>query len=142
MYEMFTGRTPFVDRNRRQMFKNIINMTVDFPPYIPPKARSLITLLLNRDPVKRLGGGPRGGKDIMEHAFFDPIDFERLLKREIKPDFVPEVSGKADITNVPPTFRAMEAVDSPVNKTGKGLHFDDFSYDEGSRILRDVEFNE
>ena len=94
MYEMFTGRTPFVDRNRRQMYKNILEMTVDFPPYISTKARSLIALLLNRDPVKRLGGGPRGSQDIMDHAFFDPIDLNDYYDEKSSPNLYPKLQGR------------------------------------------------
>lgn len=138
LYEMFTGRTPFVDRNRRQMFKNIMQMEVDFPAYIPPKARSLISQLLNRDPAKRLGGGANGGREIMAHEFFESINWDLLLKRKITPPFKPNVSGEADVTNVPQMFQNMEPIDSPVSSSrkGEGHHFDDFSFEETSRLRR------
>jgi serine/threonine protein kinase len=131
LYEMLTGRTPFVDRNRRQMFKNIMQAEVIYPPYISPVARSCISKLLNRDPARRLGGGPNGGRDIMAHPFFEPIDWDRLMRKEIEPPFKPDVSSVDDITNVPEMFQNMAAVDSPVNKkNGEGHHFEDFSYQE------------
>ncbi|GLE05498.1 hypothetical protein PINS_up014521 [Pythium insidiosum] len=131
LYEMLTGRTPFVDRNRRQMFKNIMQAEVIYPPYISAVARSLISKLLNRDPSRRLGGGPNGGRDIMAHPFFEPIDWDKLMRKEIEPPFKPEVSSVDDITNVPEMFQSMAAVDSPVNKkNGEGHHFEDFSYQE------------
>ncbi|TMW65952.1 hypothetical protein Poli38472_003717 [Pythium oligandrum] len=131
LYEMLTGRTPFVDRNRRQMFKNIMQAEVIYPPYISPVARSIISKLLNRDPARRLGGGANGGRDIMAHPFFEPIDWDKLMKKEIEPPFKPEVSSVDDITNVPEMFQNMAAVDSPVNKkNGDGHHFEDFSYQE------------
>lgn len=137
LYEMLTGRTPFVDRNRRQMFKNIMQAEIIYPSHISPTARSLISKLLNRDPARRLGGGPNGGRDIMAHPFFEPIDWDKLLRKEIQPPFVPEVSSVDDITNVPEMFQNMAAVDSPVNKkNGEGHHFEDFSYQEDGYIMR------
>ncbi|KAG6604575.1 AGC/AKT protein kinase [Phytophthora cinnamomi] len=137
LFEMLTGRTPFVDRNRRQMFKNIMQSEVIYPSHISPVARSLISKLLNRDPARRLGGGPNGGRDIMAHPFFESIDWDKLMRKEIEPPFVPDVSSVDDITNVPEMFQNMAAVDSPVNKkNGEGHHFDDFTYQEDGYIMR------
>jgi serine/threonine protein kinase len=138
LFEMLTGRTPFVDRNRRQMFKNIMQAEVIYPNYISPVARSLISKLLNRDPSKRLGGGPNGGRDIMAHSFFDPIDWDKLARKEIKPTFIPKVTSVDDITNVPEMFQNMAAIDSPVNNksTGEAHHFDDFSFQEETLLTR------
>nr|CCA14465.1 RAC family serine/threonineprotein kinase putative [Albugo laibachii Nc14] len=133
-YEMLTGRTPFVDRNRRQMFKNIMQSEVIYPSYISPTARSLISKLLERDPSKRLGSGPEGGHNIMNHAFFESIDWDKLARKEYKPNFVPDVSSVDDITNVPEMFQNMAAVDSPVNSKGGEHHFDDFTFQEDSYL--------
>ena len=133
LFEMLAGRTPFVDRNRRVMFRNITQTDVVYPSHFSSPARNLISKLLNRDPSKRLGGGPNGGRDIMAHPFFSSIDWDKLLRKEIEPVFKPDVTSVDDITNVPQTFQAMAAVDSPVAKKGEGHHFDDFSYQEESR---------
>ncbi|CAI5709637.1 unnamed protein product [Hyaloperonospora brassicae] len=139
LFEMLTGRTPFVDRNRRQMFKNIMQSEVIYPSHISPVARSLISKLLNRDPSRRLGGGPNGGRDIMAHPFFEAIDWDKLLRKEIEPSFVPDVNSVDDITNVPEMFQNMAAVDSPVSKkNGEGHHFDDFTYQEEGYIMRNT----
>lgn len=136
LFEMLTGKTPFVDRNRRQMFKNIMQAEIVYPSYVSPSARSLILKLLNRDPSKRLGSGRRGGQDIMDHAFFEPLDWEKVLRKEYTPPFVPEVSSIDDVTNVPEMFQSMLAVDSPVKgKQGDGHHFEDFSYQEHTMML-------
>lgn len=140
LFEMLTGRTPFVDRNRRQMFKNIMQSEIIYPSHISSGARSLISKLLNRDPARRLGGGPNGGRDIMAHPFFETIDWDLLLRKEIAPPFVPDVSSVDDITNVPEMFQNMAAVDSPVNKkNGDGHHFDDFTYQEEGLMVRSTQ---
>ncbi len=57
----------------------------------------------------RLGGGPKDGKEVMGHAFFAGLDFNKLLRREIKPSFVPVVTSDIDASNFDPTF-TQEAV--------------------------------
>ncbi|KAH9108886.1 hypothetical protein LEN26_007461 [Aphanomyces euteiches] len=136
MFEMLTGKTPFVDRNRRNMFKNIMNSDVVYPPYISPVAKALISKLLVRDPSRRLGSGTGGGRDIMADEFFRPIDWDALLRKEIQPVFVPEISSADDVSNVPAQFQNMAALDSPVSDGKNPNHFEDFSYQEESRMTR------
>jgi hypothetical protein len=44
-------------------------------------AKSLILLLLNRNPSKRLGQGAADAEDIKKHAFFSGIDWNVITKR-------------------------------------------------------------
>jgi serine/threonine protein kinase len=50
----------------------------------------LITRLLTKDASQRIGSGPRNGQEIIEHPFFREISWDRLIKREIIPPFIPE----------------------------------------------------
>ena len=59
------------------------------PPYLSPEAQSLLRCLFKRNPVNRLGSGPSKGKEIKSHEFFASIDFKKLLKRELKPPYIP-----------------------------------------------------
>lgn len=59
------------------------------PLYLSIEAQSLLRSLFKRNPANRLGSGPRGGKDIMDHKFFNSIDFDKLYRREVKPPFIP-----------------------------------------------------
>lgn len=45
-------------------------------------AKSLLSSLLDRNPQRRIGSGPRGAEDIKEHEFFREIDWERVYNRE------------------------------------------------------------
>jgi aurora kinase, other len=53
LYEMFTGETPFSDRNNDQILSNISTLKLRCPLGIPPIAKDLISLMLERDNAKR-----------------------------------------------------------------------------------------
>jgi serum/glucocorticoid-regulated kinase 2 len=41
---------------------------------------------------------------IRAHPYFKGLDFDKLLRKEIPPPFVPPVTGKEDISMVDPAF--------------------------------------
>jgi serine/threonine protein kinase len=57
MYEMLCGIPPFYDENTNNLVGMIIKEKVKYPDYISPNARDLIDQLMEKDPLKRLGGG-------------------------------------------------------------------------------------
>jgi p90 ribosomal S6 kinase len=89
MYEMLTGVLPFHGENRKETMHQIVKIKLSMPLYLSIEAQSLLRSLFKRNPANRLGSGPRGGKDIMDHKFFNSIDFDKLYRREVKPPFVP-----------------------------------------------------
>ncbi|EGZ17042.1 hypothetical protein PHYSODRAFT_360424 [Phytophthora sojae] len=140
LYEMMTGQTPFFDRNRKRMFHNILHRDVVFTQAFSEDAKDLLTGLLRRDPAKRLGSGPSGVQEIMDHPFFASIDFDKLLKREVEPPFKPVVNSEADTGNVANIFTREMARDSPVTQelgaTHRAqAHFDGFTYMPGNEHL-------
>jgi len=94
IYQMFTGHSPFKEKTEYLIFKKILEQKVNFPNNVPPIAVSLIKQLLNTEPKKRLGAGPKGSsndyKHLKNHEFFNGIDFTQLdtmelpLKQELK----------------------------------------------------------
>ena len=85
-----------------------------------------------RDPKERLGYGTEGGADIRSHAFFEKINWKKLLAKEVKPDFVPTVRSKTDTSNVDVQFTSEPVVDSVADKTALGAadaaKFDNFTF--------------
>lgn len=97
IYEMLIGVTPFYNRNRNMLLMKIKNSKVIFPDKNKYKIeysdeiQDIICKLLNKDKTKRLGF-KGDGKEIMAHPFFKSIDFEKILKRQVKPPFIPDLS--------------------------------------------------
>ncbi|GLD95185.1 hypothetical protein PINS_up003827 [Pythium insidiosum] len=141
LYEMMTGQTPFFDRNRKRMFHNILHRDVVFTSAFSEEAKDLLTGLLRRDPAKRLGSGPSGAQEIMDHPFFASIDFDKLMKKELEPPFKPVVTSEADVSNVANIFTREIARDSPVTQelgaTHRAqAHFEGFTYMPTSELSR------
>jgi len=58
------------------MYQRILTDPLNFPPGMPPEAKSVMTGLLQRDPARRLGNN--GGEEIKQHPFFSKhIDWSR-----------------------------------------------------------------
>lgn len=63
--------------------------------------------LLHKDVNKRIDY-----KDIPSHPWFESIDFNKVLKLEVKPEFIPETKSIEDISNIDPIF-LNEEITSP-----------------------------
>ncbi|KAI9907647.1 hypothetical protein PsorP6_002984 [Peronosclerospora sorghi] len=130
MFEMLAGYTPFYHANRKRTFQNIVKLPLRFPSGFSEDARALLRGLICRNPAKRLGSGPCGAQEIMDHAFFSDTDWEKLYKRDVAVPFRPTVRSDGEVTNVPEFFKRQEVVDSVVSDAplGKSHVFQGFSY--------------
>ncbi|KAG0945315.1 hypothetical protein G6F57_001974 [Rhizopus arrhizus] len=91
IYEMLVGFTPFIAETPLELYENILLCDVNWLDDISPDAKNLIQGLLQPKPKDRYNL-----KDIKSHSWFSNIDFDELLKCNIKPPFIPE---KVDITS-------------------------------------------
>ena len=55
LYEMLCGKTPFHSSDLSQVVDRILNGEVNYPAYVSPDAKLLISQLLEKNPKKRLG---------------------------------------------------------------------------------------
>ncbi|CAJ1326793.1 unnamed protein product [Effrenium voratum] len=126
-YEMLTGLPPYYTQDRNLLFERIRRAALSYPQYISPVAKSLLQSLLERQPEKRLGGGPHDGVEIRSHSFFSSVDWEAIYQRLVTPPFKPKVAGAADVSNFEKEFVDMPVVVSEAG-AGPGVHFDGFTY--------------
>lgn len=94
LYEMLVGIPPFFHRNKHRMYFLIKESPVNFPDpikhgiEISVDAKDLIKRLLDKNKKKRLGC--QGDiQEILQHPFFANLDIEKLLKKQIKPPYLP-----------------------------------------------------
>lgn len=128
LYEMLNGQPPFTDANRRKLQQRIINEKIKLPPRLTSEAHSLLKGLLQKEPSKRFGSGPKGGEEIKGHKWFRSINWKKLEAREVQPNFKPDVSGKDCIANFDKCWTAMPPDDSPAPTPTAGEHFQGYTY--------------
>merc|ERR1740116_711123 len=63
-YEMLTGLPPYYSKDRQQLFDRIRRGELNYPDCITDLGKSFLMAILNRNPDKRLGGGPEGGAEV------------------------------------------------------------------------------
>ena len=94
---MFTGfLSYYIPRNNKINIK-IFENKIKYSPDLNPIAINFINDLLNLDPNKRLGSGENGFNNIKSHEQFKEINWDKYLKKEIIPPYVPELDDNLDL---------------------------------------------
>ena len=103
VYELLTNDTPFADPSQNRIFKKIVNsdklMPHLFMTGFPSKAKALVEKLLQPKPSLRLGMQSKGPEDVLQHAWFAGIDWDKLGARRYKPPYTPNIKGDLDDSN-------------------------------------------
>ncbi|XP_057801091.1 serine/threonine-protein kinase AtPK2/AtPK19-like [Salvia miltiorrhiza] len=128
LFEMLTGKPPFVGGNRDKIQQKIIKDKVKLPAFLSSEAHSLLKALLQKEPSKRLGSGPKGSDEIKSHKWFKSIHWKKLEAREITPSFRPVVGGDLCIANFDKQYTDMSLSDSPASSPKVGNLFLGFTY--------------
>jgi len=101
IYEMLTGLPPFYTEDEENMYHRIMTANIDFSkPYFSPEAQDLIKKFLNRDPLQRL----QDPREIKAHPWFRDINWDKLMRLELTPPFVPSVKSADDVSNIDEEF--------------------------------------
>jgi len=131
IYEMLTGLPPFYSKNREVLFQNIRNGILPYPPYIAPNAVAMMKSMMERDPNKRLGGGPGDVSEVKAHAFFADVDWTVVLNREVPVPFKPDLSAAGDVKYFDKEFVNLAVGDSETGAVGEVKHFEGFTFGAG-----------
>jgi serine/threonine protein kinase len=101
IYEMLTGLPPFYTEDEENMYHKIMTATIDFSkPYFSPEAQDIIKKFLNRDPLQRL----QDPREIKSHPWFRDINWDKLMRLELTPPFIPSVKSADDVSNIDEEF--------------------------------------
>ncbi|KAI8343230.1 camp-dependent protein kinase 2 [Chlamydoabsidia padenii] len=99
IYEMLAGQPPFYDDDHLKLYEKILAGKIRWPTYFDPAAISLLRKLLTSDLSKRYGNLKGGSGDIKRHAWFDGLDFNLLLAKQIKAPYIPTIRGDGDASH-------------------------------------------
>ena len=137
-YEMITGVSPFYNKNIEKTLDNILSKDIKIPGFVSKKAKSLILGLLERSPNRRLGATKID--DILNHEFFNDIDWKAMKNKDLKPPYRPKTLGDAWVKYFSQEFVTQDPTDSLVNSAltldqKKENHFEQFTYHKEDQIL-------
>lgn len=129
MYEMLTGNLPFHGSSRQETMNQILRTKLGMPDNLSPEAQSLLRVLFKRNPQNRLGAGPNGIENIKKHEFFATIDWVKLVRKEVRPPFIPAVS-RDDAFYFDSEYTSKSPRDSPGGPVSASAHeiFRGFSF--------------
>ncbi|ETN70444.1 protein kinase domain protein [Necator americanus] len=106
IFEMLVGEPPFSGDDEEEIFDSIVNDEVRYPRFLSIESISIMRRLMRKNPEKRLGAGEKDAEDVKMQRFFKHINWEwdRLLRKEIKPQFVPQIKNAEDVSNFDDEF--------------------------------------
>ena len=84
IFEMLVGATPFeAGSSRQQLYWNIAHAELRLPASMDAHCADLLRGLLRRDPNLRLGSWSEVPYDIMHHPYFEAVDWDRLIAKDL-----------------------------------------------------------
>jgi len=103
IFEMLVGRSPFYSYGTDQvsLFKRIVQVKYTFPPggLVNDYAQDLIQRLVVRRQANRFGCLARGEEDIRDHIWFNVINVDKLLKKELPAPWIPKIKDPLDASH-------------------------------------------
>lgn len=113
MFDMLTGKPPFISSNRNKTIAKILHAELKFPKHLTHEAKDLIRKLLRRSPELRLGGGTDDATPVKHHAFFNKVNWDDVFFKRLSPPFRPALHSEDDVSQFDTRFTEQMPIDSP-----------------------------
>lgn len=123
IYEMLVGYPPFYDEEPMGIYKKILEAKLMFPRFYDERAKELTKKLLTFDQFKRIGNLHKGVEDIKTCGWFAPMDFDKLVKKQLLPPYVPALKDKHDTSKFE---KVSESYETPTAVCGNADPFDNW----------------
>ncbi|XP_952337.1 cAMP-dependent protein kinase catalytic subunit, putative [Theileria annulata] len=120
IYEMLAGYPPFYDSNPQSLYDKILKCKLKFPIHYDEDAKYLTSRLLVTEPSQRFGNLHKGIDDIKKCKWFESMDFDALVEKELSPPHIPE--RKEDL----PAEEFIDSYRMPKEVTGEDDPFVDW----------------
>lgn len=97
------------------MLRDIVEKPIPMKPYFSNDAISLLKMLLERDPTKRIGFSERDAEELKEHPFFSDIDWNAVATKSHETVYKPKVRGVEDTSCIDKLFTKEGLEETPVD---------------------------
>lgn len=97
IYELSAGYTPFRDNKSMKVYENIIKGSYKMPLYFNENLKDLIRNILQANNDKRFGNLRLGVRDIKEHRWFRPLNWQALVCRKLRAPYIPGSESEVDL---------------------------------------------
>lgn len=104
MFQMLLCQSPFKGDDEDDVFNAIEHDDVRYPISMPRQTVLILQALLTKDPEQRLGSSERDALEIMEHSYFEDVNFDDILHLRVQPPYLPEISSEHDYLNFDQEF--------------------------------------
>lgn len=114
---MLFGEPPFYDEDIERTYELIANAELKIHSQrlkISQECEDLLIKLLDKNPETRLGSG-LGFNEIKSHPFFESVNFEGIVNKEIEAPYKPHVLNNYDLSFFPDEFVNEEINDSYID---------------------------
>jgi serine/threonine protein kinase len=99
IYEMLASYPPFYQEDPMHTYGKILQSEPSYPSYFSKASISILKKLLNKKASKRLGVVKGGAKLIKKQSWFETLDFDKLVLKEVKAPLIPKIDNDFDLTN-------------------------------------------
>ncbi|CCE79608.1 Piso0_001685 [Millerozyma farinosa CBS 7064] len=104
LFQMLLCQSPFKGDDEEEIFNAIENDEVRYPISMPRQTVLVLQALLTKDPSRRLGSSERDALEIMEHPYFQDVNFDDVLQCNTQVPYLPEISSEHDYSNFDQEF--------------------------------------
>lgn len=99
IFEMIAGFSPYSDTqgmDQAVICRNIVNGKLVFPRAFSNDAKDIVKKLLSREVQNRLGNLKGGPDDILNHDWFNTINFDKYMSKSMPAPWKPAVTSATD----------------------------------------------
>jgi serine/threonine protein kinase len=139
LFQMLESKAPF-GNPKGQMTLSFYKKNLNFYYTDSDITKQFIKELLVIDPESRLGYGKDGATKVKNNEFFNGINWDKALKKEYKPPFVPELSDELDLKYFDKNFTEenLDLNKIQKNKTSENIKSDDNNYKNFSYVDNNI----
>lgn len=123
IYELVHGLPPFYTKNRSELFERIKKEEPYMTKTWSPALKDLLSKLFTKSPTERM----KHVTSLKTHPWFQGIDWQKLLNKEIAPLFVPVIHCESDVSHFDREFTSC-SIESHTSSFGDAKKFEGFSF--------------